>query len=78
MRTPPASGASSGSRLKGILTSYDVGETMKQLGFAAVIEAKSGDMEFDLKWPGAPTGEALSDGRRATCRWRSGRVKSSA
>ena len=38
----------SGSRLKGVITSYDVGETMKQLGFAAVLEAKSGDLEFDL------------------------------
>lgn len=52
---------SSGSRLKGLITSYDVGETMKQLGFAAVIEAKSGDLEFDLTWPGAPTGDALSE-----------------
>ena len=51
----------SGSRLKGLITSYDVGETMKQLGFAAVIEAKSGELEFDLNWPGAPTGEALSE-----------------
>ena len=50
-----------GSRLKGVITSYDVGETMKQLGFAAVIEAKSGDLEFDLNWPGAPTGAALSE-----------------
>ena len=50
-----------GSHLKGIITSYDVGETMKQLGFAAVIEAKSGDLEFDLSWPGAPTGELLSE-----------------
>jgi uncharacterized protein (TIGR02099 family) len=50
-----------GSRLKGIITSYDVGETMKQMGFAAVIEAKSGNLEFDLNWPGAPTGEAMSE-----------------
>jgi uncharacterized protein YhdP len=49
-----------GSRLKGVITSYDVGETMKQLGFAAVLEAKSGDLEFDLHWPGAPTDESLS------------------
>jgi uncharacterized protein (TIGR02099 family) len=50
----------SGSRFKGVITSYDVGETMKQLGFAAVLEAKSGELEFDLNWPGAPTDEALS------------------
>jgi len=50
-----------GSHLKGIITSYDVGETMKQMGFAAVIEAKSGNLEFDLNWPGAPTGEAMSE-----------------
>ncbi len=51
----------SGSRLKGVITSYDVGETMKQFGFAAVLEAKSGSLEFDLNWPGAPTEEALSE-----------------
>jgi len=51
----------SGSRLKGLISSYDVGETMKQLGFAAVLEAKSGSLEFDLNWPGAPTEEALSE-----------------
>jgi uncharacterized protein (TIGR02099 family) len=50
----------SGSRLKGVITSYDVGETMKQLGFAAVLEAKSGDLEFDLSWPGAPTDDPLA------------------
>ena len=50
-----------GSHLKGIITSYDVGETMKQMGFAAVIEAKSGNLEFDLNWPGAPTGEAMAE-----------------
>jgi uncharacterized protein YhdP len=33
---------------------------MKQLGFAAVLEAKSGDLEFDLNWPGAPTDDPLS------------------
>ncbi len=50
----------SGSRLKGVITSYDVGETMKRLGFAAVLEAKSGDLEFDLNWPGAPTDDPLA------------------
>jgi uncharacterized protein (TIGR02099 family) len=50
----------SGSHLKGLITSYDVGETMKQLGFAAVLEAKSGDLEFDLNWPGAPTDDPLA------------------
>jgi len=49
-----------GSHVKGVITSYDVGETMKQLGFAAVLEAKSGDLEFDLNWPGAPTDDPLS------------------
>jgi uncharacterized protein (TIGR02099 family) len=50
-----------GSRIKGLITSYDVGETMKQLGFAAVLEAKSGDLEFDLSWPGALTDDPLSE-----------------
>jgi uncharacterized protein (TIGR02099 family) len=50
----------SGSHIKGLITSYDVGETLKQLGFAAVLEAKSGDLEFDLSWPGALTDDPLS------------------
>ena len=44
------------------ITSYDVGETLKRLGFAAVLEAKSGDLEFDLNWPGAPTDDPLAHG----------------
>jgi uncharacterized protein (TIGR02099 family) len=50
-----------GTRLKGVITSSDVGETMKQLGFAAVLQAKSGDLQFDLNWPDAPTEEELSE-----------------
>jgi uncharacterized protein YhdP len=37
-----------------------VATTLKQLGYAEVIEAKSGRMDFDLQWKGAPTAEALS------------------
>jgi uncharacterized protein YhdP len=44
----------------GALTSNDVQATLKQLGYAQVIEAKTGRMDFDLAWVGAPTGEALS------------------
>ncbi len=47
-------------RIEGTLTSNDVQETLKQLGYIPVIEAKSGRMDFDLNWVGAPTGEALT------------------
>jgi uncharacterized protein (TIGR02099 family) len=47
-------------RIEGTLSSTDVGATLKQLGYAAVIEAKTGHMDFDLNWSGAPTSEALS------------------
>jgi uncharacterized protein (TIGR02099 family) len=47
-------------RIEGTLTSNDVQDTLKQLGYIPVIEAKSGRMDFDLTWVGAPTAESLS------------------
>jgi uncharacterized protein YhdP len=47
-------------RITGTLTSSDVQDTVKQLGYVPVIEAKSGRMDFDLNWVGAPTEDALS------------------
>jgi uncharacterized protein (TIGR02099 family) len=65
--TSPTYGASatgewrgSSSSIKGMITSTDVGETMKQLGFDAVIDAKSGHVNFDMTWTGAPTGQSLA------------------
>ena len=46
-------------RVEGAITSTDVGDTLKQLGFAEVIEAKTGRMDFDMNWIGAPTADAL-------------------
>ena len=45
-------------------------ETLKQLGYVPVIEAKTGQMDFDLSWAGAPSGESLSQaaGHRAVVR----------
>ncbi|HEY6621283.1 MAG TPA: YhdP family protein [Steroidobacteraceae bacterium] len=48
------------SRIKGALISTDVQGTLKDLGYADVIQAKSGKMEFDLTWQGAPTSPALA------------------
>jgi len=48
------------ARVEGTLTSTDVAATMKDLGYDAVIEAKTGKMDFDLSWVGAPTSQALS------------------
>jgi len=47
-------------RIAGTVTTTDAGETLKQLGFAAVIEAKTGHLDFDMSWIGAPTAESLS------------------
>ncbi len=47
-------------RIEGALTSTDVQETLKQLGYVPVIEAKTGRMDFDLNWAGAPSGENMS------------------
>jgi uncharacterized protein (TIGR02099 family) len=48
-------------RIEGTLTSSDVQDTLKQLGYAEVIDAKSGRMDFDLSWIGAPTDDSLSE-----------------
>jgi uncharacterized protein (TIGR02099 family) len=48
------------SHIKGTLTSTDVQSTLKDLGYGEVIQAKSGRMEFDLNWVGAPTAESLA------------------
>jgi uncharacterized protein (TIGR02099 family) len=47
-------------RIEGTITSSDVQDTLKQLGYVPVIEAKTGRIDFDLNWAGAPTGDALS------------------
>jgi uncharacterized protein (TIGR02099 family) len=46
-------------RIVGTLTSSDVQTTLKQLGYAEVIQAKAGRVDFDLNWVGAPTADAL-------------------
>ena len=48
------------SRIQGSLTSSDVQDTLKELGYADVIQARSGKMDFDLTWDGAPTAEAVA------------------
>jgi uncharacterized protein (TIGR02099 family) len=47
-------------RIVGTMSSTDVQETLKQLGYVPVIEAKSARMDFDLNWLGAPSGDALA------------------
>ncbi|HME39530.1 MAG TPA: YhdP family protein [Steroidobacteraceae bacterium] len=46
--------------IAGSMTSSDVQDTLKQLGYIPVIEAKTGRMDFDLNWVGAPAGGTLS------------------
>jgi uncharacterized protein (TIGR02099 family) len=49
------------ARIAGAVTSTDVQSTLKDLGYADVIQAKSGKMDFDLTWLGAPTAAALAE-----------------
>lgn len=51
--------AGDGCAVHGTIESTDVGAALKQLGFAAVIEAKTGHVDFDLRWPGAPRADGL-------------------
>jgi uncharacterized protein (TIGR02099 family) len=48
------------AHIEGTITSTDTGETLKRLGFDAVLEAKSARVDFDLSWLGAPTGGSLA------------------
>ena len=50
------------ARITGAVTSTDVQSTLSDLGYAAVMDAKSGKMDFDLTWAGAPTAAALAKG----------------
>ena len=47
-------------RMEGTLTSSDVQDTLKALGYAPLVEAKSGHVDFDLTWVGAPSADSLS------------------
>ncbi len=47
--------------IKGSLSSTDVQATLAQLGNAGVISAKTGRVDFDLHWVGAPTADALRE-----------------
>jgi uncharacterized protein (TIGR02099 family) len=48
-------------QIAGALTSTDVKTTLTQLGYADVIAAKSGRVDFDLAWVGPPTAAALRE-----------------
>jgi uncharacterized protein YhdP len=48
-------------RLRGDITSNDVEAALAQLSAPDVISAKTGRIDFDLNWVGAPTALALSD-----------------
>jgi uncharacterized protein (TIGR02099 family) len=45
----------------GMLSSSDVQSTLTQLGYAEIIQAKTGYLDFDLNWAGPPTAEDLSE-----------------
>jgi uncharacterized protein YhdP len=48
------------AHIAGSFTSTDVQSTLKDLGYADVMQAKSGKMDFDLNWKGPPTSAALA------------------
>ncbi len=49
------------AHVTGAVTSTDLQSTLSDLGYADVIQAKSGRIDFDLSWLGAPTAAALAD-----------------
>jgi uncharacterized protein (TIGR02099 family) len=49
------------AHVEGTLNSTDVEATLTRLGLADVISGKSGHVQFDLNWMGAPTADALRE-----------------
>jgi uncharacterized protein YhdP len=47
-------------RLEGVLVSNDVQKTLTQFGYADVMQAKAGRLDFDLTWLGAPSEDAVA------------------
>ena len=54
-------GAEGGTgKLAGVLVSNDVQKTLTQFGYADVMQAKAGRLDFDLSWQGAPSALAVA------------------
>jgi uncharacterized protein (TIGR02099 family) len=49
------------AHISGAVTSTDVQSTLSDLGYAELIQAKSGKTDFDLTWAGAPSAAALAE-----------------
>lgn len=47
--------------IAGVLQSTDVRTTLTQLGYADVMSGKSGRLDFDINWLGAPSADSLRD-----------------
>lgn len=64
-------------RVQGSLSSSDVQNSLKELGYADYLQAKSGKIDFDLSWDGAPTADAMTLARgRVTLAFDKGQVTS--
>ncbi len=48
------------AKLEGLLVSNDVQKTLAQFGYADVLQAKAGRLDFDLSWQGAPSAQAVA------------------
>ncbi len=46
--------------LEGVLVSNDVQKTLTQFGYADVMQAKAGRLDFELSWQGAPSAQAVA------------------
>jgi uncharacterized protein (TIGR02099 family) len=46
--------------IEGTVVSSDAQDTLKRLGYVPAIEAKTGHLDFNLHWAGAPTADNLS------------------
>ena len=78
-RTPRASGAARmrAGRLKGHITSTDVGRDLEAAGLRRRHRGQERQLGFRSELAGRPDRRGAVGGRRAMCRWRSTRVRSS-
>ena len=68
-------GLNNRTSLKGIFTSYNIGDTLVRFDYPSPIRESSGDIQYDLSWPDVPYQFSLSKSSgEATLKFSKGRI----
>ncbi len=73
--TMDAKGLDNKTSLKGLFTSYNIGDTLVRFDYPSPIRESSGDIQYDLSWPDVPYQFSLSKASGdATLKFSKGRI----